>query len=479
VQECENLIRAGRGAEVARRLAAIKPGDVPRESRKTLASVCRRAGLIPLGLKILSFVVHPEQQSLAHPQPAELAEYGALLYRLGAIPEALRLLENVDPSEAPEALLYQAFCYFAQWEYKEAIPCLESYLRAPVTRYSALVGCVNICAALIGTGRLDKARELLESNLEYTRHGEFWRLHGNCLELSAQLHIQSGEFSRARRALLDAAVLMRHQRSSDQLFIAKWQAVLDGHEKGTADSLRRFSGEARRRGEWESVREADLYTLKFDFDENKFNHLIFGTPFPSYRVRVMNLLGRKPAAAFFYYGDSASPGLNLAASPGDGVVALKPASGPHRVLEVLLRDFYRPASVGALFSALYPGELFDVLTSQERIRQLLRLTRQWLRQNHVPVGLNFRHGGYKLRLDGEFHFRLPLDHESPQNFRTYWRRLEEATRGRPYFTSHEGRWLLGFTPTSFKRLIRWAIEQNLVSRQGGGSNAIYRLKNVS
>ena len=304
------------------------------------------------------------------PQPSEMAEYGALLWRVGAVSEALSVLENVDSKEAPDALLYQAFCYFSQWEYAEALPILEMYLRAPISRYSAMVGCVNICAGLVGTRRYAAARDLLNSNLELTKHGEYWRLHSNCLELSAQVHIHQGEFAKARLDLERASQLLNDQRMTDQLYIKKWQAILTAYESKDVNDLISFSEEAKRREDWESVREADLFLLKFRFDEEIFDRLIFGTPFVPYRERAMLELSKKPARASYILGEANAPTLDIATGEIQGCsVELKPGTIVHRVLEALLRDLYRPVSMGGFFSSLFPGEHFDPYSSPNRLHQ--------------------------------------------------------------------------------------------------------------
>jgi len=478
IQKCEALLRGGKTQDVAPLLAAIKPAQIPKEHRKPLASVCRRAGLLTLGLKILAPNVRDlSLVNIEKPQPAEMAEYGALLWRVGAVSEALSVLEAVDSREAPEALLYQAFCYFSQWEYAEALPILEMYLRAPLSRYAAMVGCVNICAALVGTRRYGAARDLLNSNLELTRHGGFWRLHSNCLELSAQVHIHQGEFDKARLDLSRASQLLNDQRMTDQLYIKKWQAILTAFETEDVNDLVLFREEAKRRDEWESVREADLFWLKFRFDEEKFDHLIFGTPFLPYRERAMLELGKKPARAAYTYGAANAPTLDIATGTLGGCSSdLKPGNLVHRVLEALTRDLYRPHSLGAFFSAMFPGQHFDPYSSPNRLHKLVSRTRKWLESRQFAANVESLSSGYRLNVTGDFAMRLPLEHSPVSRHSLHWDRIVMKFQPNYFFSAHEGRAHLGITPTTFKRLMRWAVEQELVEKRGGGSNVLYKLK---
>lgn len=478
---CEALLRAGKTQDVARHLHSLKPGDIPPEWRRSYASICRRAGLLTLGLKLLSPSVRDHSLPAgSRVQPADLAEYGALLWRVGAVSEALSVLESVDSREAPEALLYQAFCYFSQWEYSETLPILEMYLRAPINNYASLVGCVNLCAAFVGSRRYTSARELLNSNLELTRHGEFWRLHGNCLELSAQVHIAEGEFAKARLDLDRAAQLLSDNRITDELYIRKWRAILKAHESGDISDLRAFRAEAVQRENWESVREADLFMLKFKFDQEKFEHLIFGTPFIPYRERVMAELSRKPANASYIYGDPSGPVLDVATATMKGVHAeIRPGALIHRVIEALLKDLYRPIGLGAFFSALFPGEYFDPYSSPNRVHQLVRRTRKWFERNGFPVAILSTESGYNLKITGPFAFRLPLEHSPISRHQLQWDKIVAKFSRENFFTAHEGRHHLGMPPTSFKRLIRWAVDQHLVEKRGGGSNVIYKFRDAA
>lgn len=476
IQDGESHLRAGNLQEVARQLSALKPAQVPRDWRRPLASLCRRSNLLTMGLKLLSPIVRSaDKGALLRPQATEVAEYGALLYRLGAIPEAVRLLETVDVREAPEALLYQAFCYFNQWEYAEALPLLETYLLAPLSRYARLVGCVNICAALVGTRRWEAARELLNANIAFTHHEGYWRLNSNCLELSAQVYLHQGLFDKAHKDLKEAERLLKDNQSNDLLYVHKWQAILNAHQSGSSGAIFKFAAQAARRQEWESVREADLFALKIDFDEARFEYLIFGTPFVPYREKIMHELGHKPAKASYILGGGA-PGRILDLNPAAvGQDSFKPSVGIHRVVEVLARDFYRPMSLGGFFSAMFPGEYFDIYSSPARLHQLLRRTRAWLRENEIPARIQSTKAGYRLHVDGDFGFRVPYERTRLSHYELQWKNLTAHFRGANFFTANEARTRLGLPPTSFKRLMKWAMEKSLVERRGGGSNVIYRI----
>src|SRR5436190_321363 len=105
ISESESYIRSGRTGAASQLLKKINASAVAREVRLPLANLCRRAGLISLGIKLLSAVVRPKQELEIAATNSELAEYGVLLHRFGALSESLAVLNSVDTNQAPEALL--------------------------------------------------------------------------------------------------------------------------------------------------------------------------------------------------------------------------------------------------------------------------------------------------------------------------------------------------------------------------------------
>src|SRR5665213_926712 len=202
IAACEADVRASQTQNVSKRLAKLNTSRVPREWRLPLANICRRAGLHSLGITLLTRGVHPQKTNpVEAASPQELAEYAVLLLRSGALSEALTTLNGVKPSQVPESLLYRGFCHFSGWDFDQAIPCLEEYLRSPLAAYAGLVGKVNLAYAYVECGMSDKAAALLEENIDFAGTHGHTRLQGNCHSLRAQLHLKNSEFDQARREL--------------------------------------------------------------------------------------------------------------------------------------------------------------------------------------------------------------------------------------------------------------------------------------
>jgi hypothetical protein len=151
IADCDALLKQGKIAGVAAKLQTLSPASVEREDRLALANVCRRAGLFSLGLKLLTPIMHPDRMNpMLPPSAPETAEYAVLLMKIGSVSEALSLLQ---PLGTQQSLLYTGYCHMNQWEYSQAADFLLRYLQNPESPYQGMLAKVNLCAALVHSGR--------------------------------------------------------------------------------------------------------------------------------------------------------------------------------------------------------------------------------------------------------------------------------------------------------------------------------------
>jgi len=465
VTDCESDVRASQTQNVAKRLAKLNTARVPREFRLPLANICRRAGLHSLGITLLARVIHPQT---INPQEdasqAELAEYGVLLLRSGALSEALQTLDQVSPESVPEVRLYRAFCHFSAWEFNEAVPYLETYLQTPLAPYAALVGKVNLAYAYVECGMNAKAESILGEAIAYAQANEHTRLQGNCHSLRAQLHLKSGELDHALSELAISQELLGSSRTEDYQFITKWKLIVNALQNQTTqplDQLRTLAADAQ---DWEGMREADLFSLKIHFNRARYLHLVFGTPFEAYRQRVFRETGTENDRSIYVYGEKQSPRLDLRTAEIDGHPALNPGRKSHQLLDVLLRDFYRPQRVPALFSNLFPGEHFDIFSSPDRVYQAVRRTRRWFETDHVPLEIREKDGFYSLHITGDFSFRVPLQRDSVECMNLHFNNLLGAFGQIQAFSAKEARDKLQLSRRTIQRLMNWGLETGRIEK---------------
>lgn len=475
IADCDQEIRSGQAAKAASKLARLNTNKIPREHRLAVANICRRLGLIAQGLKILTAVVRPRSGGDVRATPEENAEYAILLHRSGVEDEAIALLEQVDGLRVPQALLFRAFCLFSRWEYQAAVPLLQQYTGSSIQPYSRLVGEVNLAAALIGAGHLTTAEERVQNTLEGARQGDFKRLEGNCLELLAQIDLFQNRIEDCLQHLNEAETRLQNMPTIDHFFVFKWHAIATALRERDAAPLLQLKEAAGKRGDWETVREADRHRLSLEFSQNLFEHLIFGTPFAAYRTRLYSEFQRQPASDIFLYGAPTGPVLDLAGGHGPPGVELEKGGKCVEMLEVLTRDFYRPKVLGALFAGLYPTEHFDIYSSPTRIHQLVARTRAMLRENNLPLELESQPSGYSLKITGAVRFRLPLERRSLSGYPFDLDRLLKGVSNSKNFSAKEARAVLGMPRTTFQRFVNWAKDAHLIESSGQGVDTHYRL----
>jgi tetratricopeptide (TPR) repeat protein len=385
----------------------------------------------------------------------------------------------VDVNHVPEALLYRAFCHFNLWQYAEAVPLLEHYVTTPLPEYRKTIGQVNLIAAMIGGEQFDRAEKLIEEVLRATAAGGFGRLRANCHELASQIYIQRRDFPRAKESLKAALEILQASNTIDQLFVQKGLAIMSAAESQSIAPLVGFRTEALQRRDWESVRESDLYILKTEFDPSRFSHLIFGSPLPAYRRRVYKELGRMAEGNSYLFGDPNADEMDLMSGEVKGRDNLRAGSKTHQVIEVLLRDLYKPLSIGGLFAELFPEEYFNAFSSPDRVHQILRRSRKWLAENKLPVEIVEFQQSYSIQMTGPFAFRCPLYRGIVNWHEVHMRQLEGSTSARKTLRADQLKGVLGLEGSPFRRFTDWAVKNDRLERVGAGRATAYRIKKAA
>ena len=478
--DCDADIRQGRAHRVSQRLASLTSGNVPRDWRQPIASVCRRAGLLTLGLRMLAPVVRGETVAV-QPTVVERAEYGALLMRSGATREALAILQGIDPAKCPDSLLYRAFAHFSRWEYGPAIPFIREYMKTPANAYMALVAKVNLAAALVAVEKIDEAFVTINECVDAAKAGGHSRLLGNCLELRSQTRIVGThrDLELARRDLETALPLFNGERTTDELYVRKWMAVIASIEEKSREPLVKFKQLAFERNDWENVRDAEFHALRAEFRSGDFAHLYFGSPNPIYRARLEREFGGAPKSGSYLVGRPDAPCLDVATGEIEGLAKGELNAGKrfHRVIDVLSRDLYRPLSVPELFAELCPDEYFCAFTSANRVHQSLRRLRGWLQENEIPLQVEQCDGRYSLKVAGEFSLRLSLERPQISGNALVLARLRESFN-ESGFAFGEAKKETGLPETSLRRVLQWAVEKGALDRAGAGAATRYKFAPV-
>src|SRR5580698_5676151 len=93
--QCEIQLRSGRADQARIKLRGVSPGKIPDSLRLSYAHMCRRVGLISMGLKILTPPnVIDRDQWLSSAPLSDSLEFAVLLQQKGSVNKALHILEK-------------------------------------------------------------------------------------------------------------------------------------------------------------------------------------------------------------------------------------------------------------------------------------------------------------------------------------------------------------------------------------------------
>lgn len=488
----DQLIRDGLGNQVRIELSELKMSEVPRNRAADLANIARRANLSSWGLKLMRPILRPETPLSQPPTTREAAIYAALLIKLGALQEAIEILSQQDQRDA-DVLLYSAFAQVSQWNYTLAIPLLEEYCRHPaINPYQKCVAQVNLAAAYVFIEDQEATEKLLAEIRQITQNNKWNLLFENALELSAQAAITAKRWKEADQFLKKAEARSPSSSHHYHLFTHKWRAILNLiRTNGSSESLNTLitvRRQATERGHWETLRDCDYFLALQTKNFPLFNHVYFGTRYQGYRERMKKAFGNKfqPTDSYIWQPEGIKAkrifDLELAVE-SDGYVQLKAGQTLHRMLKALASDFYRPLPIGSLFSLIFPGEYFNPFSAPKRISLALQRLRSWAEKNAVPISIEVNQEQYQLHLNGPYGLLVkersspsePKSHPEKISLPIQLDRLKSKFSDRS-FTSADAAHALSISPRSANTLLKWAVENSGLRRQGNGRATRYIFK---
>lgn len=409
ITDIEGLIRGGKTRDARHKLSKIETEKIPRAAILPLAILARRSNLPHLALKLLHPVV---RRSIEPPATvAEKGEYAASLSFIGAGPEAYQLLEDLDPSNCPEILLYRSFALFSVWNYKASITYLEKYTTMPdLDPYKRLVGKLNLAAAMVNERLLPPAEALLNELANATEKDNLKLLRGNVYELQAQVALLRGFYSTAEKHLFGAEDHLKETGGIYSLFVRKWRAIVklksDESEAGRAEGLKMLKLirlEAVKRCHWETVRDCDRHQAFTEKNLELFFQVYFGTPYEGYRRRLLKeypgelkvpghyFLKFKPHFEPRTFVDVVTGEINKRTS-GDPVPKIVASLGEDlellKTFQALAKDYYAPIRLPSLFSSVFSGEFYVPGKSSAKAYRMVQKLRAWFEERKLPIQIN-------------------------------------------------------------------------------------------
>lgn len=448
--------------------------------RADFATLATRANFPGLALRLLGPVINTSSKRGANATPREMAEYSFALVRIGASHEALQLLKRIESSELPVSLLYQSYAHISHWDYAAAIPLLERYLRSEtITDYQRAIGQTNLVGALVHENVPEAGRSLtlLES---LTQRHAYDNLFQNALIFRAEWEVSQKQWATASTALDEASRRLKNPQSLEALFIEKWRAVVLLYRDGSPKSLTDLSTvreRAKSLRHWETVRNCDYHEAVATGDEKLFHRVYFGTPYESVRAHLLDVFKAKGNLPAFYdwemgAGGKATPLTVLSPSVAEKM-DMKAGQAPHRLLQILASDFYRPIRVAAVHHKLSPNEYYNPVTSPGKVHQVVKRLREWMERKKLPLTIEESEGAYRLCAESACVLRVPRERAAGSRSVTLLTLLKE-TANDSTFSAAEAAKLLKINLWAAIRLLKAAKTDGTIEVVGAGAKTRYR-----
>lgn len=482
-KSCEELIRDGKIQQVRAELLRIKLSRIPRDLIADFSNFARRSGLPKLGMRILHPIVRPTKAVHPPASSRERIAYASLLIKLGSTSEARQILEKLA-NGSPDAQLYFSFACIHEWDYETAIGPLQKFIgNDRVNEYDRAVASINLAAAHGALKQYGNSKAILTDVLKITeQHG--WRLlEQNALELSAQTAVGERNWPAAARFLARANQFSA-SNNMNALFVKKWQAIMTLESKGSTPrnlaALAQVRAEALGMHHWETVRDCDYRRGLYLQDESLLNRVYFGTPYIKFRESMA-----AATRAWLHFptqaqmplqgsgeGRTLDVGIGMELESG---LRLKPGQALHRLLIALTSDLYRPLPTARVFSDVFPGEYWNPVGSPKKTFAIVARLRAWFERNHFPLKISAAEGAFCLQAESPYQVILHsnrLDGATQLNVMAQLKFLREGLQ-RESFTAKQAALVLGQTNRSVQHLMKKAIDENRVHRDGNGPATIY------
>lgn len=426
LQRIDYLIRQGEFQKAKDNLKKLKFNQL---QTADMALLYRRLGNPYFGLRRLKALILEAEQRKSEPDPQVILAYSACLNDIQCTTEASARLNELSP-KLPYRNLFLAFTHFADWRYGTAIPLLKSALNR-AEGYEKILLQVNLCASFLGEGRSEEAFPILLQLSDFLKRNNYHLLWSNVQELKSQYYFQKKQYDLCM-ATLSPVIKLLGVHSIYNLYAQKWKLLSDiekDPERVPLSELQDLENKAAQSGLYEVVRDLQMYRSIYKKDSLLLAKVFYGTASLSYQRKLRSRFGsiidellyhQKKSKEFLWYeeqnklknlNEEKINKLNKLPNPSrEWEETLSCSLSTRKWISLLTEDLYRPVHLGRAFSHFYPSEYFDSVTSLDRMKKLLRKTRQEI--NKLPFEIRLAKNFIYLRLKENDSIKLPLNREN-------------------------------------------------------------------
>lgn len=491
LQAMDQWIKQGQINRAKEALEELCRPGLDEEVSLNLAKLCRRCGLIQLGLRVLEGHSFDERGRPQYNSP-NLIEYAALLARAGGGVEALTLMSKASDQSSSDAVFTQSAALINCGRFEAAISVLESFIaKHPSNEYSALVARLNIANSLIYLDAYDQVEPWLEEVLEHTEEQAFKLLRANSYELLCKACVARGQLDQASR-FLDRAekILSADEGFSDALYLLKWKAIIyDLQTKepaGESEAFKQLQTRARKMKHFETLREYDLFMGILTYNSERLKKVYFGSPYPGTQAKALRYLKRQDQASslsYTYKGEfsdlkASEPqcsehlrSLSVGQSQITEQLSLKKGQVNDRLFQILTSDLYNPIPKLSVNARLFPDKALTPHQSIHCLDQAIFRLNEVFRRGKLRAKVHANDHRCILSLNG--HYLVYGAAKEEDALSRLKRVFGEQTFKRKQVTAE-----LGMSERSTSRWLQSAVESGHIEALGGGRSRSYRVQRV-
>lgn len=499
LQKIENHIQLAQISKARQLLLTIPYGELAEAEAIQYAHLSRRSGCALRGLKMLKPFVNIEGFGKLKANDEVQLTYAAGLNSLHLLKEAnaifLNLKNSLDPENKSTSQLYffMGLNAIARWDYENASQYFSIANCLLTNEYVKQVAMVNYLASLVYLEKYSLVLQVIDAEILASEKNNWNLLIANLFEIKGQACLFLEDYDVAKYCFEKSIRLHGETNLMQQLLLQKWQLIMELRQKGIYNEPKwyQLQTQARHANLWELCRDLDFYSLFHCFDSSIFHKLIYGTPFDSYKIRLIkaqhsvqiledpfiwnlpDLIEDAKSESNFY---SKKPSTLKKISMKEietraDLFSVQDLQG----IKCLSEDFYRPASLGQLYTQVFSDQYFQPETGNQRVQKFI----QRLRIKLKKLDPLFEIGQYR----GHFYLagKLAIEVPYPIKQERQWGRRHECNDLQlptsDYFSSREVAKLNSLI--SHRQVIRklnHVLEKGIIGKIGLGSSSKYFIR---
>jgi hypothetical protein len=245
--------------------------------------------------------------------------------------------------------------------------------------------------------------------------------------------------------------------------------------------------EAQKRKYWESARDCDFHLVAVKNQKALARYLYFGTPFHSYRQRILKNLDKPLIRLHENYPLKLGKGkkvFTINAITGEILLSsyyLKTGRTLHRLFNCIVEDFYRPKRVSEIFDRVFPGEFYSPSSSPDKVHQALKRLREFFRESKMPLIIEERNGSFRFVAAKGKQVRIIFGKNQNSNFlktdlikmNRRLIQLKQLLGGREFTTSNASQ-KLGLSSRATNYLLKSSLDSGQLVKTGKGPTTKYK-----